>query len=209
MSNYSSFNKDKKIFDNWRQFLNESIAPGMVMLGEGDPSCPGEEGVCIDPGEDTPAPPQSKSKKPKKVKQPKDDQPSYPDPEGHSHPKPKSNESMQRLAQKGYNKVWQEGLKVVRRRRSNPAEETAKQSLPGENLGSGMGQTQSLATDASAWPPPGYEDEKGVDWPPEKARADKGAPGGWPEAAPTKESLQRLVQEEYENLLDEIELSEQ
>jgi hypothetical protein len=36
MSNdYSSFNKDKKIFDGWRQFLNESAAPGAV-LDEGD-----------------------------------------------------------------------------------------------------------------------------------------------------------------------------
>ena len=34
MSDFSSFEKDKKIFDGWRQFLNESAAPGMVVLDE-------------------------------------------------------------------------------------------------------------------------------------------------------------------------------
>jgi len=34
MSDYSSFEKDKKIFDNWRSFLNESVAPGMAELEE-------------------------------------------------------------------------------------------------------------------------------------------------------------------------------
>jgi len=34
MSDYSSFEKDKKIFDNWRSFLNESAAPGMAELEE-------------------------------------------------------------------------------------------------------------------------------------------------------------------------------
>jgi hypothetical protein len=49
MSDYSSFDKDKKIFDNWRNFLNESAAPGMVMLDEEDslqeiaPGTPAEE----------------------------------------------------------------------------------------------------------------------------------------------------------------------
>jgi hypothetical protein len=33
-SEFSSFDKDKKIFDGWRQFLNESAAPGMAVLDE-------------------------------------------------------------------------------------------------------------------------------------------------------------------------------
>ena len=33
-NDYSSFNKDKLIFDNWRQFLNESAAPGLAVLDE-------------------------------------------------------------------------------------------------------------------------------------------------------------------------------
>ena len=75
------------------QIINEEIKK----IEEGDPPCPGEEGVCLDPGGDPPQPPPPK--KPKQVKQPKDGQPSYPHPEGHSSPKPKSNESLQRLVQ--------------------------------------------------------------------------------------------------------------
>jgi hypothetical protein len=33
-SDFSSFDKDKKIFDGWRRFLNESAAPGMAVLDE-------------------------------------------------------------------------------------------------------------------------------------------------------------------------------
>ena len=31
---HTSFKKEQKIFDDWRQFLNESAAPGMVALDE-------------------------------------------------------------------------------------------------------------------------------------------------------------------------------